>query len=66
MSHEYVSVQIHVIMPMDGVSPFQASVQMVCLCGDQHDCIYPLPPLDAPKDAHDALRQTLEALREAF
>lgn len=66
MNHEYISVQIHVIMPMEGKDGYQASIQFVCLCGDTKDCIHVLPPLDEPKDAHDALRQTLEALRESY
>ena len=66
MNHDYVSVQIHVIMPMESGAEYQASIQFVCLCGDTKDCIHVLPPRDSPKDAHDALRQTLEALRESY
>lgn len=62
MNHEFVSVVITGIMPMDGDRQYQMHVAMHCACGDQHSCIYELPALIDPESAHHALKMALAGL----
>lgn len=64
MYHDYVSVQINAIMPLETPRTFVLKLETVCICGDRIDRLVNIPPVNDSEDLADALRATFAALVE--